>query len=80
MPTQQGLTRRIIRSKEVSKRTGQSRVTIWRNVRAGRFPAPLELGPNSIGWYEDEIDDHLANLPRRTYGVGAAHAGQEGNE
>jgi len=31
------------------------------------FPAPVELGPNSIGWFEDEIDDWLAARRRRTY-------------
>ena len=77
MPTQQRPGRKIIRAKEVSNRSGKSRTQIWRDVRAGKFPAPLELGPNSIGWYEDEIDDHLANLPRRTYGAGGAHAGPE---
>ena len=78
MPDQQKPARKIIRAKEVMKRTGKSRVTLWRNVRAGKFPAPLELGPNSIGWYDDEIDDHLANLPRRTYGGDAAHANSGG--
>ncbi len=46
-----------------------ARVQIWRNVQAGNFPAPLELGPNSIGWYEDEIDAWLEARPRRTYGA-----------
>ena len=78
MPNQQRLARKIIRPKEVSKKIGKSRVQTWRDVRTGKFPAPLELGPNSIGWYEDEIEEHLANLPRRTYGAGAAHAGSEG--
>ena len=45
-----------------------ARVQIWRNIQAGTFVAPLELGPNSIGWYEDEIDAWLESRPRRTYG------------
>ena len=60
--------RRILRGyRAVEVRTGKSRVQIWRDVRARRFPAPLELGPNSVGWYEDEIDDWLASRPRRHY-------------
>ncbi len=60
--------RRILRGyKAVEDRTGKSRVQIWRDVRARRFPAPLELGPNSVGWYEDEIEGWLASRPRRHY-------------
>ncbi len=65
--------RRIIRAKKVSEQTGKSRVQIWRDVRAGKFPAPIQLGPNSIGWYEDEIADWLASRPRRTYGANASN-------
>ncbi len=64
--------RRIIRAKKVSEQTGKSRVQIWRDVRAGRFPPPIILGPNSIGWYEDEISFWLENRPRRTYGAESA--------
>ncbi len=38
------------------RKIGKSRVQGWRDVREGRLPPPLELGPNSIGWFEDEID------------------------
>jgi predicted DNA-binding transcriptional regulator AlpA len=48
-------------------KTGKSRVQLWRDVREGRFPPPIELGPNSVGWFEDEIDQWLASRPRRTY-------------
>jgi len=64
--------RRIIRPKELSKQIRKSRVQIWRDVRAGKFPAPVSLGPNSIGWYEDEIADWLASRPRRTYDIESA--------
>ena len=65
--------RRIIRDKEVSERTGKSRVQRWRDVRAGKFPAPIQLGPNSIGWYEHEVERWLETRPRRTYGVEPPH-------
>ena len=62
--------RKIIRGyKMVGERTGKSRIQLWRDIKAGKFPPPLELGPNSVGWYEDEIDDWLASRPRRTYGA-----------
>ena len=61
--------RKILRPKEVQKLIGKSRVQIWRDVRAGRFPAPVILGPNSVGFYEDEITAWLASRPRRIYGA-----------
>lgn len=59
----------MLRAPEVMARTGLSRVTIWRRVRAGTFPAPTELGENSIGWSAKEISEWLASRPRRTYGA-----------
>ncbi len=60
---------KMLRPPEVMARTGLSRTTIWRRVRADTFPAPTELGENSIGWPESEISDWLAKRPRRTYGA-----------
>ncbi len=64
--------RRIIDGKEVERRTVKGRIQRWRDVKAGTFPAPVELGPNRIGWFEDEIDAWLASRPRRTYSVETA--------
>ena len=35
---------------EVREATRKSHTTIWRWVRNGIFPAPVQLGPNSVGW------------------------------
>ena len=64
----------MLRAPEVMARTGLSRVTIWRRVRAGTFPAPTELGANSIGWPESSIAEWLESRPRRTYGADNAPA------
>ncbi len=66
----------MLRPPEVMARTGLSRTTIWRRVRAGTFPAPTELGQNSIGWPASEISAWLENRPRRTYGADAADPGR----
>jgi len=63
--------RRIIREQEVKRRTARSRPQRWRDIRNRTFPAPIELGPNAIGWLEDEIDEWLASRPRRTYSAAA---------
>jgi predicted DNA-binding transcriptional regulator AlpA len=63
-----GTERKLIRGwSAVSRVTGKSRVQLWRDIRAKRFPAPIELGPNSVAWFEDEINEWLASRPRRTY-------------
>lgn len=59
--------RQMLRAPEVVRRTGLSRTTIWRQIRAGRFPAPLALSENSIGWPAAEIDAWLGSRQRRTY-------------
>ena len=64
--------RRIILGKAVEHRTGKGRVQRWRDIKAGKFPAPVEIGANRIGWFEDEIDAWLASRPRRTYGAETA--------
>ena len=57
---------RIIREPEVTDRTGLSRATIWRRVKAGDFPAPFRLGNRSkaVGWRDDEIEAWIAGLQR----------------
>ena len=69
MREEKALPRRIAKSREVQDRTGYSRVQIWRKARDvdDDFPAPIQLGPNSIGWYEDEIDAWLERRPRVTW-------------
>ena len=51
----------------VCSETGKSRVQLWRDIRAGRFPPPLELGPNSVAWIRAEIEEWKRTRPRRTY-------------
>lgn len=48
--------RRILRQPTVIERVGVHATTIYRWERAGLFPPRVHLGPNSIGWYADEVD------------------------
>ncbi len=59
--------RRLVSAKQVMRRMGWSRTTLWRRVRAGEFPAPVKTGPNSVDWFDDEVDEAQANLPRVNY-------------
>ena len=47
---------RILRLKEVKMRVGLGRSTIYRWTSEGRFPKPVRLGGNSVGWIESTID------------------------
>lgn len=69
--------RKVIRLPEVEARVKKSRSTIYRDVRKGDFPAPIKLGPNSIGWFADMIDSYLANLTHVSYAGIDAAAGTE---
>jgi prophage regulatory protein len=57
--------RRILRAPAVEERTQRSRVQCWRDIKANKFPLPVQLGPNSVGWFEDEIDAWLTSRPRQ---------------
>ena len=41
-----------------------NRPTLSRWIKSGRFPAPIQLGPNSVAWIADEVDSHLKQLAR----------------
>lgn len=56
--------RRIIRLREVVRLTGLHESTIYRKEKAGKFPQRVRLGPNSVGFFEDEIDEYNAKLAR----------------
>ncbi len=62
-----GRVRRTIRASAVVDATGLSRVTLWRKIAKGQFPAPVQLGKNSIGFYEDEVAAWLESRPRVSY-------------
>ena len=47
----------ILRLKEVQKRTGLSRSTIYLRIQEGTFPKPVKLGERAVGWPEYEVDD-----------------------
>ncbi len=47
--------RRIIRRAELQRLVPFSAVHIWRLEHRGEFPLRVQLGPNSVGWYADEV-------------------------
>lgn len=50
---------RILRRKQVEDRVGLSCSTLYAGIAAGTFPKPIQLGAQSVGWLESEIDAWL---------------------
>ncbi len=59
--------RRLLSPKQVEAIMDWSRTTLWRRVCAGDFPAPVKTGPNRTAFFEDEVTEAQANLPRVNY-------------
>ena len=55
---------RILRCKDVIKKTGLPRTTIYDMVRDKIFPSPIQLGPRTTGWVEEEIEKWLLEKVR----------------
>ena len=47
--------RKVVRKSRVRELTGLSDSTIYRKELSGDFPARVQLGQNSVGWFEDEV-------------------------
>jgi len=52
---------RIIRLSEVITRVGLCRASIYNLIRVGDFPAQIQLGLNSVGWIESEVQTWIDN-------------------
>lgn len=46
---------RLIRIAEVLRICGLSRATLYREIKAKQFPAPLKISARSVGWLQDEV-------------------------
>jgi prophage regulatory protein len=48
--------RRVLRLPAVEEKTGLKKSQIYDDMREGRFPQGVALGPRAVGWIEDEVD------------------------
>lgn len=51
----------ILRRRQVEQRVGLKRSTIYQQIAAGTFPAPILLGSRSVGWLSHEIERWLSD-------------------
>ena len=68
---------RLLSFKQLKPEKGidASRMTIWRAMKAKRFPQSVVDETGHIRWHEHEIDEHIASLKRgsgRKPGAGAS--------
>lgn len=57
---------RMLRRAEVEVATGLTRSTIYAEMRAGRFPEPVQVTARAVRWPASEIEAWLAKRPRAT--------------
>ena len=50
----------LLRLDEVCRRTGKKRSSIYRDIAAGAFPAPVKLGERASAWPEHEVNAWIA--------------------
>ncbi|TRO29812.1 helix-turn-helix transcriptional regulator [Pseudomonas sp. ALS1279] len=56
---------RFLRLPEVELAVGKKRSTIYRDIAAGKFPAPYDLGScRTVGWLSTEISAWILSRPR----------------
>lgn len=51
----------LMRMKDVVKKIGLCRATIYAMIGRGEFPRPIRIGKRATGWRESELEDWLAN-------------------
>lgn len=45
----------LLRRKAIESATGTARSTIYRRIKQGLFPQPVDLGGGIVGWPADEV-------------------------
>jgi prophage regulatory protein len=51
---------RFMRLPEVIRLTARKRSTIFRDVKSGKFPRPVKIGPNAIAWEDSCVKNWMA--------------------
>lgn len=47
---------RLLPPPVVTDRTSLSRTTLWRMVRRGEFPKPVQVSPGRVAWPENAVN------------------------
>lgn len=49
----------LLRLPEVQRRTGLSRSTLYKWMRAGQFPTPKHFGSRTVAWLEQDVSQWI---------------------
>jgi prophage regulatory protein len=49
----------LLRCKDVQKRTGLPRSTIYKLIAKKGFPAPVRLTQRAVGWHKSSVDEWI---------------------
>lgn len=61
----------VLRRRQVEARTGLGRSSIYALIADGRFPTPIRLSVNTVGWLEHEIEAWIAERTKASRAVSA---------
>ncbi|HDR9017870.1 AlpA family transcriptional regulator [Burkholderia multivorans] len=50
----------VMRMKDVVKKIGLCRATVYAMIKRGEFPRPIRIGERATGWRESELEAWLA--------------------
>lgn len=53
----------FLTKKEVVAATARSATSLWRDVKAGTFPAPRQAGPGRVCWLKSEVTEWMHSRP-----------------
>jgi len=59
-------TTRLLPPPVVTERTSLSRTTLWRLVRRGEFPKPVQVSPGRVAWSEASVNAWIAEKMEAT--------------
>jgi prophage regulatory protein len=63
--TAQQLADYFLRRKEVERIAGISRASIYRLIKAGKFPAPVSLGTGAVRWKQSDVIAWQSSLTKK---------------
>lgn len=52
---------RFMRERDVLEVTSFSHATLWREIKRGRFPKPVNISAGRVGWRESAIAEWQSN-------------------
>ena len=56
---------KLLKFAEVTALTGIGRSQLYRRISEGDFPQPVRVGPKSIRFREDDVQEWVNSRPRR---------------